>query len=101
MSLLFSYVRDNVLGLVSTTSVEWSIFVCFIDFFASLSARLDFQCGKISKTNKECSIPRSQWKQALTRTRHSADFSNKTLNAQIYFVPYLDKTTKAIVEYQG
>ena len=37
--------------------MEYSLFVLLI--FALLSARLDFRCGKIKKSNKECSIPRS------------------------------------------
>ena len=44
-----------VLGLIFTTSMEWSI-LCFIDFFASLNAHLDFKHGKINKRKKECSI---------------------------------------------
>ena len=35
---------------VSTSSVEWSI-LCFIEFFPSLCAHLDFKHGKINKSN--------------------------------------------------
>ena len=45
----------KLLGLVSPTSMEWSI-LCFVDFFASLRAYLDFKSGKINKRKKECSI---------------------------------------------
>ena len=34
-------------------------FVCFIDFFALLSACFSFKRGKINKRNKKCSIPHS------------------------------------------
>ena len=45
--------------------MKYSLFFLY-DFFASHSARLNFKRGKINKTNKECSIPRSYWKRALT-----------------------------------
>ena len=47
----WSYQVSRQLGLVFSTSVEWSI-LCFIDFFASLSARLNFKCGKMIKETK-------------------------------------------------
>ena len=56
---LRSFIMASGFGLVSTTSVKWSILFCFINFFVFLRACLDFKRGKINKRKKEFSFSRS------------------------------------------
>ena len=67
-SVIFKTVAENgafrllfpqpLLRPVSSTRVE-KIILCFIDFFALLSARFNFKREKINNRNKECFFPRS------------------------------------------
>ena len=55
-----SFLRtDNIKGLFPLRACKRLFFVCFIDFFALLSARFNFKRGKINRRNKERSFPRS------------------------------------------
>ena len=57
-------------------------FVCFIDFFALLSARFNFQRGKINKRNKKCSFPRSENEPLSTKRSKKINKVNKE-----YYIP--------------
>ena len=51
--------KYTILGLLSTTSVKWSILCFFIDFSVLKSKRALSEAKKISETNKEYFIPLS------------------------------------------